>query len=278
MITIKLIYPLDYFKPFVNIELLELFNELFDRSIFLFFIFPLIGIFIYFNPEKYGVRREMIVFFKIFIIIVILFFFLPYFFESLNLFIKFRKRILQSFSLPIIIMTLYTFEFIIKYCSKFTIFISKKFEFYKKLAYRNKTYSKLFRIESIIVLLILASLSITFIENRHPDYGYTYDDELVEVVLYLREHAESGSNILREDFDSAVIFRILYDMDVKKYEVNETSSYEDLKMEIYDRDIDYLIFSRDFFDNKTIDDNLENNSRVKEILKNDDFILYRIKQ
>ena len=103
-----------------------------------------------------------------------------------------------------------------------------------------------FRIESIISILLLASVSASFIQHRYPDYDYSYEDELVEVVFYLRNHAEPNSNILREDFDSAVIFRVLYDMDIKKYEVNESSSYEDLKLEIFERDIDYLIYSRDF--------------------------------
>jgi len=275
---INLTYPLEYFEPFVQVELIDLFDELFERSIYLFFIFPLIGIFIYLNPKKYNKCEETIVFFKIFIITIIFFFFLPYFFVGLNLFIKLRKRILQSFSLPIIIMTLYSFEYFVNFSSKLTKFLANKFDFYKKLISKNKTYSKLFKIESVITILLLTSVSASFMQHRYPDYSYSYDDELVEVVFYLRNHAESDSNILREDFDSAVIFRILYDMDIKKYEVNESSTYENLKLEIFERDIDYLIYSRDYFENKTIDDRLEDHSRVKELLKNDDFILYRIKQ
>ena len=71
---------------------------------------------------------------------------------------------------------------------------------------------------------------------------------------------------------------MLYDMKIKKYEVNETSSYEDLKNEIHERDIDYLIFSKDFFDNDTIEDDLCDNSRYKELLENDEFILFKYKR
>ncbi len=66
-------------------------------------------------------------------------------------------------------------------------------------------------------------------------------------------------------------------MKIKKYEVNETSSYDELVSEVDQRDIDYLIFSKDFFDNNTIDDSLDENSKFKELLENDDYILYRYK-
>ena len=66
-------------------------------------------------------------------------------------------------------------------------------------------------------------------------------------------------------------------MKIKKYDVNETSLYEDLVSEVEQRDIDYLIFSKDYFDNDTIDDSLDENSKFKELLENDEYILYRYK-
>jgi len=276
--VIKLVFPLEYFEPIIDINLLELLDELFERSIYLFFIFPCIGLFIYLK-EKENVRdEEILIFFKIFIIIILFFFFIPHFVDSFNFFIKFRKRILQSFNLPIIIMALYTVEWIVNKSKKFTNFLARKSKFYKNLIERNKIYSKLFKIESTIIIIILASTSSSFIIHRYPDYYYYYEDELVEVVLYLRNHAEPNSKILREDFDSAVIFRMLYDMKIKKYNVNETSSYEDLRTEIHERDIDYLIFSKDFFDNKTIEDSLCDSARFKVLLENDEYILFKYKR
>ncbi len=274
----KLIYPLDFFTPLIEIELLKLFDELFERSIYLFFILPLIGLLINIKqPVNNNEDQEKLIFFKLFIIIILIFFFLPYIFLNLNLFIKFRKRILQSFSLPIIIMSLYSIKWIVKLANKLTQFLVLKFNLYRKIVNSNAFYSRIFKIESLFIFMLMISTSSSFVMHRYPDYYYYYDDELVEVVLYLRTHAESGSKILREDFDSAVIFRMLYDMEIKKYDVNETSSYEDLINEVHERHIDYLIFSKDFFDNATIEDRLCGNSRFKVLLENDEFILFKYK-
>jgi len=275
---IKLIYPLEFFKPFVDIRLLDLFDELFERSIYYFFIIPIIGLLIHLKPTKSNKDMEILVFFKLFIIIILIFFFLPYFFLSLNLFIKLRKRILQAFSLPIIIMTLYTIEWLVNLAKRFTNFLILRFNFYKKLINSNKLFSKFFKIESILTFILIISTSSSFVIHRYPDYNYYYEDELVEVVLYLRNHAEPNSKILREDFDSAVIFRMLYDMKIKKYDVNESSSYEDLRSEVHERGIDYLIFSKDFFNNNTIEDSLCDNPRFKELLENDEYILFKYKR
>ena len=273
----KLIFPLDYFIPFVEINFLELFDELFERSIFLFFIFPIIGVFIHLKRDENGKNQELLIFFKIFIIVILIFFFLPYFFPSFNLFIKFRKRILQSFNLPIVIMTLYTIEWIINLARRFTIFLVKRFKFYSKLLNKNKFYSRIFKIESVVALLLFTSISSTFIMHRYPDYHYYYDDELVEVVLYLRTHAESGSRILRRDYETTPIFRMLYDMKVKEWDLNKSSTYDALLLEVDERDIDYLIFPKDYFHNETIDDLINEEDDYKELIDNDEYFLFKIK-
>jgi len=273
----KLIFPLDYFIPFVEINFLELFDELFERSIFLFFIFPIIGVFIHLKRDENGKNQEPLIFFKIFIIVILIFFFLPYFFPSFNLFIKFRKRILQSFNLPIVIMTLYTIEWIINLARRFTIFLVKRFKFYSKLLNKNKFYSRIFKIESVVALLLFTSISSTFIMHRYPDYHYYYDDELVEVVLYLRTHAESGSRILRRDYETTPIFRMLYDMKVKEWDLNKSSTYDALLLEVDERDIDYLIFPKDYFHNETIDDLINEEDDYKELIDNDEYYLFKIK-
>lgn len=275
---IKLIYPLEYFKPFIDVKLLDIMDDALKRSIYFFFICSFIGLFISLKPKKGFKEVETLIFFKFFIITIIIIFFLPFFFQNLQFFIKFRKRILESFSLPIIIMALYAIEWIVNLSKKFTDYLILKFNVYRNLINSKKFYSKLIRIESIIVIFLIASTSSSFMIHRYPDYYYYYEDELVEVVLYLRTHAESNSKILREDFDSAVIFRMLYDMKIKKFDVNETSSYEDLKNEIHERDIDYLIFSKDYFDNNTIEDSLCDSSRFKELLENDEYILFKYKR
>lgn len=274
---INLVYPLDYFKSFIKIDLLELIDELLKRSIYLFFIFTILGLIIYLNPKKNVKDIETLIFFKLFIIVIILFFFLPYFFDSLNFFIKFRKRILQSFSLPIIIMALYSIEWIVNLSKNFTKFLAFKLKFYENLIHTNKFYSKLFRIESIIIIFLTASLSSSVLTHRFPDYYYYYEDELVEVVLYLRTHAEPNSKILRKDYDTTPIFRMLYDMKVKEWDLNKSSTYDDLLLEIDERDIDYLIFPKDYFHNGSIDNLITKEDDFKELVDNDEYFLFKIK-
>ena len=273
---LNLVYPFEYFKPFVENNLLGVINDLFERSIYLFFIFSLMGLFIYIKPKKSGKDIEILAFFKFFILIIMLFFFIPFFVNELKLFEKFGQRTMQSFNLPLIIMAIYFIEWMVNKAKRITLVLCYQFEFYRKLIMRNKWYSKFFKIETIIVTLLLISASSTYYTNRWPDYHYENDDELAEVVLYLREKAEENSKILRQDFDSEVIFRMLYDMEVKSWDLNETSTYNDLLSEITQREIDYLIFPKDYFKDETIEVSLDQNPDFNEKLENDDFILYKI--
>jgi hypothetical protein len=173
-------------------------------------------------------------------------------------------------------MAIYAIEWLVDKSKKITSFLSFKFNFYRKLIKQNKFYSKFFRIESIIVIFILTSAVSTYYMNRWPDYHYDYDDELVETVLYLREKAEPNSKILRQDFENAVIFQMLYDMKVKIWNLNDNSTYLELLNEINKNDIDYFIFPKDFFNDVNIEIYLEQNPIFKEKLENDEFILYKI--
>ena len=174
-------------------------------------------------------------------------------------------------------MTLYTVEWVINLARKLTTFLVQRLEFYKSLLLKNKFYSNIFKIESFVAILLFASISSTFIMHRYPDYYYQYDDELVEVVLYLRTHAESGSRILRKDYDSTPIFRMLYDMKVKEWDLNKSSTYHALLLEVDERDIDYLIFPKDYFYNETIDDLINEEEEYKELVDNDEYYLFKIK-
>jgi len=273
---LNLVYPLNYIEPVGDDKLLDVFDEFFRNSIFLFFIFSIIGLFIYIKPKKSNKDVEILAFFKFFIIIILFFFFLPYFFYNLGFFIKFRKRILQSFCLPVIIMAVYSIEWIINKSKLVTNYLTRKYEFYRKLINNKKPYSKLFKIESILVMLLLISASSTYYMNRWPDFHYEYDDELTDVVLYLRDNAKPGSKILRQDFDSVIIFRMLYDMKVREWHLDENSTFCELLREIQERNIDYLIFPKDYFDDGSIDYWIKHTPDLNEKLENDDYILYKI--
>ncbi|MFX0072984.1 MAG: hypothetical protein ACFFAO_18050 [Candidatus Hermodarchaeota archaeon] len=179
--------------------------------------------------------------------------------------------------MPIIIMAVFTIEWLVNKCKKLTHYLSIRIKYYNNLISKNKYYSKLLKIESIFIILLMTSVSSSAYMHRYPDYYYIYEDDLVEVVLHLRNHAESNSRILREDLDSAIVFRILYDMKVKEWDLNETSTYNDLLLEIDERGIDYLVFPKDYFDNSTIENSLCRNSDFKELVENEEYILFKIK-
>ena len=235
------------------------------------------GLFIYIKPKKSGKDIEILAFFKFFLLVIIIFFFIPLFVNELKLFEKFGQRIMQCFNLPLIIMAVYFIEWLVNKSKRITFILIHKFEFYRKLIMRKEWYSKFFKIENIIVILLLIAAGSTYYMHRWPDYQYKYDDELVEVVLYLRENAEEDSKILRQEYDNAVIFRMLYDMEVKTWDLNETSTIIDLLNEINQREIDYLIFPKDYFKDENIDVYLDQNTDINEKLENDDYILYKIR-
>ncbi|MFX0072652.1 MAG: hypothetical protein ACFFAO_16330 [Candidatus Hermodarchaeota archaeon] len=270
-----LVFSLNHFKPIIDRRLLDIFDEIFKNSIFFFFIFSILCLLIYIVPRKCNKDLETITFFKFFIIIIVFFFFLPYFFHNLSFFIKFRKRILQSFCLPVIIMAVYVIEWIVNKAGIITEYLAEKFEFYKNLINNKKQYSRLFRFDSIMVMLLLISASSTYYLHRWPDFNYQYDDELVDVVLYLRDNAESKSKILRQDFDSNIIFRMLYNMKVKEWDLNENSTFKELLLEVQQRNIDYLIFPKGYFDDGRIDYYIKHYPNLNEKLENDDFIIFK---
>ena len=172
-------------------------------------------------------------------------------------------------------MAVYAIEWIVNKAGIITEYLAHKFEFYKNLINNKKLYSRLFRFDSIVVMLLLISASSIYYLNRWPDFYYQYDDELVEVVLYLRDNAEPESKILRQDFDSAIIFRMLYDMKVKEWDLNENSTYEELLLEVQQRNIDYLIFPKDYFDDASIDYYIKHHPDLNKKLENDDYIIFK---
>ncbi|MBD3342892.1 MAG: hypothetical protein GF353_27585 [Candidatus Lokiarchaeota archaeon] len=270
------VLPLDWFKNYVPADLLGIFDELFERSIYLFFIFSLLGLFMYIKPRKNRDEFEWLIFLKCSLLIILIFFFLPLFSNSFAFFIKFRKRIMQSFILPIIILAVYSIEGIIEKSKFITEYLAKRFFKYRSLLSENKMFSKYLKVENLLIFLILVSAGSTFYMHRFPDYHYYYDDETIEVLLYLRENAEENSKILRPDLDPNVIFRMLYDMKVKGWSWDENATYSEILSEIFERDIDYLIFSKDYLDNSSIEDTLEDNVAFDNKLENDEYILYKI--
>lgn len=273
---LDLVYPLDSFKPFIDIKIIEIFDELFERSIYLFFLFTIFGLFTHIKPKRSNKDIEKLAFFKICVLVILIFFFLPYFVYSMAFFVKFRKRILQSFSLPLIIMAVYAIEWIINKSKLLTAYLSNRFSFYKKLVRSQKFYSKFIRIESIFVFFLIISASSTYYTHRYPDYDYQYDDELVEVVLHLRDNAEKGAKILRKEYDKAIIFRMLYDMEVREWDLNENSTYAALMLEIINREVDYLIFPKEYFNDVNIELIISYDPFFDEKMENDDYILYEI--
>ena len=172
-------------------------------------------------------------------------------------------------------MAVYAIEWIVNKAGIITEYLAHKFEFYKNIINNKKLYSRLFRFDSIVVMLLLISASSIYYLNRWPDFYYQNDDELVEVVLYLRDNAEPESKILRQDFDSAIIFRMLYDMKVKEWDLNENSTYEELLLEVQQRNIDYLIFPKDYFDDGSIDYYIKHHPDLNKKLENDNYIIFK---
>ncbi|MHA1294447.1 MAG: hypothetical protein ACTSQJ_17530, partial [Promethearchaeota archaeon] len=272
----NLIFPLDYFKPYIDDSLLRVISQLLRRTINIFFIFSFIGLFLYIRQREKRKDEEILLFFKSFIIVALFFYFVPLFFPSMTFIAYFNYRIMDCLCLGIIIMALFCIEWTVEKAKLLTVYLMEKIQKYKSLLERNKVCSRLLSIESIFIIILLSSAYAIHDKSGPPINYYYYNDDFTEVILYLRQNAEPNSNILSHEFEPKSIINLFYDINFFMWNLTENSTYNDLLYEIENYDTSYLIYKRGFFSNGSIDELISDNSNFKEKLKNEHFVLYKI--
>ena len=272
---LDLIFPLNYLDGIIDEKLLKTTDQLLSRSINLFIVFTIFAYFIRFKKSRMKSSNKMVVFSKIAFLIVLLTFYLPLFIPISKFISKFSYRMLIIFAVPIIILSLYAIQWLSKKLKDFTEHLIRKSNTYKQLISRNKFTSYIFDLKVLFLASLFLFNFIILIQNPLPMNHYYYENETNEVVFYLRDKAEADSEILKPSIKPSAIFNILYDMNLITLELNKTASLNDLEKEFDKNNIDYFIFPKDYFSNKSLEKKLD--LHYKERFSNDKYIIFKIK-
>ena len=233
---------------FPDNDFIGIFLDIEKRILSYFFIFALISLFIqtkkYFN-KKY---RDIINFGKFTVLIILGFYFAEIIFEnSSNLFAQslpwFKWRAVEALAGPVIILVCFIIEKVIEKAKLLTIFLMKNYNSYKNLI-ESKIYSKFFKIENIIITLILISSLSTLVAHQRIYSSCYFEQEQIETIFYIKENVPNNSKILVSDLnDEANFFYNLlstyrvykWDFEFSENNFNETIDY------IIEKDIEYIL-------------------------------------
>ena len=168
LVLLQFRYIIRDFVP--NNDLTSIFLDIEKRILSYFFLFTLISLFI--PTKKYFIEKyKDIINFGKFALLVILGFYIAEvaFEDSSNLFTQslpwFKWRAIEALSGPVILLACLTIDVVIKKAKTLTLYLSSNSKWYKKHLEQNSILG-LFKIEKIIVTLILISCLSTLISNQ----------------------------------------------------------------------------------------------------------------
>lgn len=270
-IEIKLLrIPLyDFLANFIDRGFLNRFHNITSHSIGIFFFASILGMII-----NLFYRKKNIVIFNISVLFVLFINFLPYFKTNLDFIDIFKYRSLETFVLPIIIMAIFFFQFVLKIAKKATNLLILKIKSYNLIINKFQPISKILRIDMIILLLLFTNAFIVKFERELPGYSYYYDDDYVEIILYLRRNAESNSIICHPYLERTDIHHILYDMELYHYNFSNTPNLYDFIEDMRYKLTDYFIINNSEITEQWKNNKYYDNWFRKEIINLTDFSLY----
>ncbi len=239
---LTLIFPLDLFKEVTDNWLLIRYHNIGVESIFSFSIFSFIGLFLNIRVKERIFKNTL--FFKICFIIVLLFNYLPYFFTNLNFMEFFKYRTLEVFILPVVVLAVTT----INWLYIISIKLEKKIIDLYKSSFKKKRHNFNFiNLEKLLILLLFLNLLPIFQFREPPEYNYAYNDDFVDLILVIRNEADSRSTIYYPYLENDFINFLLFDMEVYPYNLSEGLTYFQFLNNIKKSRIDYLIIYNDDF-------------------------------
>ena len=262
---------LDFFNIFRDQQFFNRFNNLTTQTIGLFFIATILGLFI-----SFLIRKKKLIIFSFSIIFVLVSNFLPYFYSDLYVLDSFKYRTLETYALPIIILATFFFESVIKISKMIVNYLNLKF---KRLNFKikgEKPFFKLLKIENVFLLFLFTNITFMMITRDLPEYYYYYNEDYVNITLYLRENAESGSLISHPYLDRNEIHNILYDMSFYQYNFSITPLIRDFFLDMQSRHTDYLIFNNSDIIESWKNDNFYNRTFGELIINLTQFSLYNV--
>ncbi|KKK66825.1 hypothetical protein LCGC14_2960210, partial [marine sediment metagenome] len=239
-----LVFPLNIFEYSLNpINLFRTFDDISRLTINYFLFFSIIGLFLYlFKGNNMKIHRDFLIIFKLcFITIFVSFYIFPIIlnYDFIN---EFKYRTLEAFFLPIIALSLSTFEAIIKSSKKLMDYLLLKSKSFNKLNRKHKKFSKLFRLDTLIIIIFLSNTSYLFFSKSDPYYEYIYQDDFLYPLLYIRDFAKSGSNIYAPYMEYEHIYNIFSDLELFTYNSSDLADFNSFELDLQEKKIDYLIF------------------------------------
>ncbi len=217
-------------------------NRLYNLSRFtigFFLIGTICGLFLSFFR-----RRKKLVIFTFSVILILFCNLLPFFISNLYFIDRFKYRSFETFALSIIVLAVFFFECVIKILKRVIHYLLFKFNYFKLKINKNKPSLKFLKIKSVILLFLLTFITFAMIRERElTGYRYLYDEDFLEVTLYLRKIGEPKSVVCLPSYDTHGMDKILYDMDSYHYNLSTTPSLSDFLRDMREKKTDYLIIN-----------------------------------
>ena len=260
-----------------NNDVISIFRDLEKRVFSLFIIFTFIGLFL---PTKryFGKKNRDLINFGKFSLIVILGFYVGDLLlsESPTIFtqslIWFIFRIVEAFVGPIIIFCCFIIELIIKKANIITLYLRNNYPRYKNLL----KSSKFFKIENIVITILLISVFSTFIVHRNVYYHVYFEEEHFETIFYIKDNIPEDSKILVHFYDdygdalhSLLSTYKLYDWE---FSANENDIIE-IKQYIRDKNIKYVLLDLEKVSSTELN-NFTCDTRFENLYENNVFVLF----
>jgi len=278
-------------------DIIWIFNYASFQSIKILFTASVISIFIPYKKYLEKKRHiDLLNFSKFAIIIIFIIYSISLMNPDIGFFVEYDVRTLEIFCLPIIILAVSLIDLFIRLFRRLSSVILNKYRLIKK-SYNTKKNnlrvlkskfisvirkklniysvgSKIFKLDYVLVILTITYAFFLFKSHTPPYHNYYADDEIMEPVLYLRDKAPLNSMVIKPPEAYSRISRILIGLNLKNWQTDIDSSYTEIIDEIKTENPDYIIYRRNYYENKSIDNLIANYTFLKELLINERYILY----
>ena len=143
---------------------------------------------------------------------------------------------------------------------------------------KNNYISKFFRLENILIALLLGSSISTIFTNQRIYTSYYFEQEHIEAIFYIKENVPENSKILVSDFDHTTnsfydllsTYKVyIWDFEFSENSFNETIDY------IIEKDIEYILLD-DTTVNSTERSIIKNYFYFEELYENDICIIFEV--
>lgn len=235
-------------------DFLHAFFDMEKRTLSFFLIFTFVGLFL--PTKKYFGKEfsELVKLTKFSLFVLICLYLFKALFENSNIILFFfliyviQPKAVEAYVGPIIIFCCFNLNLIIEKAKVFTIYLKNKYSSYRNLL-KNNTFSKFFRMENIIITILLISLSSTFIVHRDVDYNVYFEKEQIETIFYIKDNIPEDSKILVNFYDGMgdALHSMLSTYDLYDWEFSEgKNDILKIKQYIKEKNIEYILLDLEY--------------------------------